>query len=88
MPAIDDFNTQTPNAQGPISKAAEVTPNDALDLTHLTRAVFIGTGGDLRATLADGTVLSFVNMAPGWHPIRVARIWATGTTASDIIGGW
>ncbi len=24
----------------------------------------------------------------GWHPIRVTRVWGTGTTASDIVAVW
>lgn len=86
MPITDSFAGHTPGMEAPVASAAPITPDDAADLTHVTRAVFLGTGGDLRVTMAGGETLVFVNMAPGWHPVRVARVWATGTTAAQIIG--
>ena len=88
MPAKDDFSTHTPSQQSPISRVISVTPDDGQDISHLSRALYLGTGGDLRATMSDGATVTFVNMAPGWHPIRVARVWSTGTTADHILGGW
>ena len=88
MPAIDDFQSYIANLQSPLSRAEAVTPDDANDLTHLTRALYIGTGGTVQLSLEDGTTVTFTNMAAGWHPIRVARVWATGTSATDIVGCW
>lgn len=88
MPITDTFEGQTPSGQSPITSAAVVTPDDANDLTHVTRAIYIGTAGDLRVTLANGGTLTFVNMVAGWHPIRVTRVWAAGTTADHIVATW
>ena len=88
MPIIDDFKGYSPSTQSPISHGTAITPDDAADLGHLTRALYVGTGGDVRVTLADGSAMTFVNMVQGWHPMRVARVWATGTTADHMVGCW
>ena len=88
MPIVDTFAGYSPNTQSPISHAVAITPDDTADLSHLTRALYVGTGGDVRVTLADGSTLTFVNMVQGWHPIRVTRVWAAGTTAEFLVGGW
>lgn len=88
MPAKDTFQNQASSLESPISKALAVTPDDATDLPFLTRAVYLGGGGDLRVNLEDGSTLTFVGMGTGWHPLRVARVWATGTGATDIVGCW
>ena len=88
MPIVDAFQGYSPSTQSPVAHALSVSPDDGADLTHLTRALYVGTGGDVRVTLADGGTLTFVNMVQGWHPIRVTRVWASGTTADHIVGCW
>ena len=88
MPITDAFAGFSPSPQSPITHALAITPDDANDLGHLTRALYVGTGGDVRVTLADGGTLTFVNMVQGWHPIRVSRVWAAGTTADHLVGCW
>lgn len=34
---------------------AVVTPNDSTDLDYVTRAVFVGTGGDLEVNMSSRT---------------------------------
>lgn len=88
MPISDPFKGYSPSLQSPISHGAAITPDDTTDLGHVTRALYLGAGGDLRVTLADGSTLTFVAMLQGWHPIRAAKVWAAGTTADHIIGCW
>lgn len=68
----------------PISGLVAVTPNDSTDLAKTTRAVYIGTAGDLKVDMADGTTGTF-NSAEGLLPIAVTRIYSTGTAAQDIL---
>lgn len=88
MPITDVFKGFTTALGDPISDAVAVAPSDGADLAAMTRALYIGTSGDLRVTLASGTVVDFAALAVGWHPIRAARVHASGTTASNIIGCW
>jgi hypothetical protein len=82
----DHFKTHATGMSDPIENAATVTPDDANDLADTTRALFVGTGGNLRVTLVSGDIVTFPNAGAGWHPLRVNRIWSTGTTATDIVG--
>lgn len=66
--------------------AAAVTPNDSTDLTFTSRAIYVGGGGDLKVNLSDGTTVTFASIAAGIiHPIRVKRVFSTGTTATGIL---
>lgn len=73
------------DAPGAVARA--VTPNDAADLPNGTaRAIYVGVAGDVTMTLArDGAQVLFKSMAVGLHPLRAKRIWAAGTTATDIV---
>jgi len=82
----DHFKAHATGLSDPVQSASSVTPDDATDLVDTTRAVFVGTGGNLRVTLVSGDIVTFPNAGAGWHPLRVVRVWATGTTATDIVG--
>jgi hypothetical protein len=84
----DAYDTAWAGPEAPIQSAAAVTPNDGADLAVTSRALHIGGAGDLKVTLKSGVVVTFTAMGAGWHPIRVARVWATGTTATGIVAGW
>ena len=85
----DAFESTVSSLDAPISAAVAVTPNDGADLAVISRALYIGGGGDLRVTLKAGTApVTFTAMAAGWHPIRARRVHAAGTTATDIVAGW
>ena len=68
--------------------ALAVTPSDGSDLSgEPYYAVWVGTGGDLKVDMADGgAAVTLSNCASGQLiPIMVERIYATDTTASNII---
>lgn len=63
-----------------------ITPADGV-IFPSTRAVFVGSTGDLAVTFISGVECTFTNVPDGTTlPIAVIEIKATGTTASDIIG--
>jgi hypothetical protein len=76
-------------SDGSIENAVAITPNDAADLANSTIAIYVGTEGDLKVILTGGTTVTIPALAAGvWHPIRAVRIFATGTTATDILGAY
>lgn len=81
----DAFQNYSSSLRDPVRSAETVTPNDGTDIGSVSRAVYVGGPGDLRVTLADGSDVIFRSAPVGWHPIRAQRIWASGTTATDII---
>lgn len=78
-------------SSSPAQKAAAVTPSDSADLPGgWCRALFCGSGGTIVLQSADPspqrTDLTFTNLSPGQIlPVNVARVKATGTTATGII---
>lgn len=85
---LDPFASTTDSLIAPARRAYSITPTNGVDLESATKAIYIGTGGDitLRAVgsetdvvlrnIPNGTVLA----------IRVAAVRLAGTTASDIVG--
>lgn len=65
-----------------------ITPNDSTDLVQITRGILVGTSGDLNVVLSgdDNTTL-LKNVAAGVVlPLSAKRVYATSTTATDIVG--
>lgn len=71
---------------GPIERLDPVTPNDAADLPlGLTRALFVGVGGNVAVVDLHGTVVTLASADSQYHPLRVARVLASGTTATGVV---
>ena len=70
----------------PAITVVEITPDDGSDLAQVTVALNVATPGTVRVTTLDGSI-SDVSIHPGApFPIRVRRVWATGTTATGLRG--
>lgn len=70
----------------PAVTAFDITPNDNTDLDQPTTALNVATPGTVRVTTIDGSV-SDILIHPGHaFPIRVQRVWMTGTSATGIRG--
>lgn len=81
-------NPQFPNDSiAPVAHGAAVTPNDSTDLSAgATRGLYVGVSGDVKVTLASGATVAFVGLASGlFHPVSATRVWAAGTTATNIV---
>lgn len=65
----------------------DITPSDTEDLAVPARGLYVGTTGDVTVDMINGDTLTFVSLTGGIvHPIRVRRVYSTGTDATDIIG--
>jgi hypothetical protein len=68
-----------------------VTPNDTANLPSVSQAgttLYIGTIGNIKVDLAEGgTGIVFKNVS-GDFPRRVVKVYATGTSALDIIADY
>lgn len=77
-----------------VTKAAEVSPNDTTNIQFGTRdtggcVLYVGTGGNLRVLTSGGNDVTFANIADGtFLPVHVVRVFATSTTASNILALW
>lgn len=82
MPANAPYEVSSCPATG----AASVTPHDTNQLAGGTcRALYIGTTGNVKVTMANGNEVTFSSVAVGILPISVKLVWSTGTTASNIL---
>lgn len=83
---IKNRKKSTPiSVTSPITGAAAVTPNDSTDLAETTVSLYVGTAGTLKVTFEDDSTATYAAIAAGRHPLRVKRVWATGTSASNIV---
>ncbi len=73
--------------QDPAYDGFAISASDTVDLARTTRGVFVGTGGDLKVTLVGGSTVLMRNLGSGCLlPIQATRVFATETTASDLVG--
>jgi hypothetical protein len=84
----DQFAGFLQTLDSPAAHAFAVTTSDSSDLSTAARALYVGTGGDIKVTTIGGETVTFTSVAAGFFPIRVSRVFATGTTATGIIAVW
>lgn len=90
MPAVDVFD-RPGDLNGPAYRAAAITPNDGTDLAFVTRGIYVGVTGDVAVNMANtpGANVIFKAVPAGsLLPLAVARVLATGTTATNIVAVW
>ncbi|HVX81683.1 MAG: spike base protein, RCAP_Rcc01079 family [Devosia sp.] len=82
----DRFASFSPGLDAPASEAFAITPSDSDDLAEVTRALYVGQGGDLVVEMATGVEVTFAAVPSGaLLPLRVIRV-KTASTASQIVG--
>lgn len=85
---VDKYGMRITGLESPGVRSAAITPDDDNDI-EITRAIFVGTGGDIAMQLAgDSAAVVFANVADGTLlPFRVKRVMeaGAGTTATDLI---
>ena len=66
--------------------AVEITPHDTNDLTDPVSALYIGGAGTVKVDTPDGTVTFNGALAGHIIPVCCTRVYATGTSATNIVG--
>ena len=75
-----------PRVGAPAEGGAAVTPSDSTALSGVTRFIYVGTAGNLAVTMSDGSDVAFANVPAGAVlNLRVSKVKATDTTASNIV---
>lgn len=84
----DSFNGFADSPMAPAQTCFPITPADAVLLPHVTKGIYIGTGGTVTLVpLRGGQPVSFVNLPSGAIlDVRATAVNATGTTAADLVG--
>jgi hypothetical protein len=77
-------------------RASSVTPSNTVNIPSIsggtnTQAcvLYIGSGGTLKVLTEGNDEVTFVNVPSGsFLPVNVLRVFASGTSASNIIAIW
>lgn len=65
--------------------AGAITPSDTENLPTPS-VVYVGTGGNVKVTTPQGDAVTFANISAGSViPVQVLQVWATGTTATNLV---
>ena len=76
-------------------RAAAVTPSDTINIPSINGGtnngcvLYVGGYGDVKVDTIGGDTVTFVGVNGGtFVPVQVLRVYATGTTATNIIALW
>lgn len=80
-------NLDNGDVTAPARRAEAVTPSDSNDLPFTTRALYIGSDGNIVLDAYQGdTSVTFAAVKAGTIlPVMVKRVRSTGTTATGIV---
>ena len=84
----DPFASTNDSPIAPSEDCFAVQPDDAAELPQATKAIYVGSGGDVVLVPVRGEApVTFRNVPTGAIlDVRVRAVHATGTTAADIVG--
>ena len=79
-------------------RAADVTPSDTVDIPSVSRAggagnngcvLYCGVAGNIRVLTVGNDDVTLVGVNTGaFIPLQVKRVFATGTTSTNILALW
>ena len=76
--------TPSPSYPSVPEDAAAVTPNDTTIFE--SSMLYVGSAGDVKVTTAQGTDVTFTAVPAGTVlPVRIKKVFATGTTALIVL---
>jgi len=79
-----DYHQYAPGPESPADNAFEITID--ADLPVITRAVYVGSKGDLAVRMKSGDEVTLKNVPAGTLlPIRVVKV-LVASTASSLVG--
>jgi hypothetical protein len=82
----DHFTGRAKSLIGPATALSAVVPSDDTDLPDgTTRAIHVGGAGTIAVMDMNGNVATLNSLDSQYHPVRVRRVLATGTTATGIV---
>jgi hypothetical protein len=64
-----------------------ISPDDIATLPFVPRAIYVGGAGDISVMMFDGSIVIFTAAVAGTVlPLRVIKVFKTGTTAFNLVG--
>lgn len=85
----DKFAQTERGILAPYTRAVTITPSDSTDLVETPRALQIHASAastPVKVTMAGDSAAVTMNLQTGFiYPLRVSRVWATGTSATSVV---
>jgi hypothetical protein len=75
-----------PQNDGTAVDCQTITPSDSTVFAPVYRALYVGVTGDVKVRTVQGTDAVFKAHPVGYLLAMVDRVYATGTTATNILG--
>lgn len=82
----DRFSSFTGGLESPASDLVPIVPSDTTDLPEAVRGINVAQSGSVRVRTVGGSLGTVYIAAGGAFPLRVQRVYATGTDAVGITG--
>lgn len=84
----DNFSGFSDSPIAPAADCFAIAPSDSQELPTVTKAIYVGTGGDVVLRPVGGAdFITFRNVPEGGIlDIRARAVRSTGTTAADLVG--
>lgn len=80
------FTGRATSESGPATRFHAVVATDDAPLPNgPCRSLYVGVGGALTVADQSGNVVVIQSVGGQYHPLRVAQVFATGTSASGIV---
>jgi hypothetical protein len=70
------------------ARGGAITPNDNADLAVPIRCINVATSGDVAVQLVGGDLVTYFVAAGVQFPMRAKKVFATGTTATRLVGSY
>lgn len=82
----DKFQIHRSMLTSPASEGFNITPSDDDDLAFVSRMIYIGGAGNVSVVLSSGSEITLNGVISGTVlPLRVKKVNATGTTATNLV---
>lgn len=84
----DPFSSYADSPDAPAVQAFAIVPSDGAELPSVTKAIYVGSSGDVKLRPLRGAAdVTYRNVPDGAYlTVRASHVRATGTTASDLVG--
>lgn len=84
--AGDPFAGTGDDLLGPALYAAAVTPSDTALLPTSSKRLWVGGAGNVKLTTTGGSTVTYTAVPAGTYlRVRVQQVFATGTTATNMV---
>jgi len=85
----NNFSQNGNATRAPYTRAVAVTPSDTVDLTEVSRGLNVHSAlasCPVKVMMQGDTVAVILQLQTGFiYPLRVSRVYATGTTATTVV---